>query len=94
MIFSLIEDTDFAKLQAYSNIDASIKISFRFLFCLLIGLFFIICKRMPLYYYKYLNVYIVGLFLGALFSAIEAFSRIMDFLLYILLSLFQCVCLL
>ena len=79
MIFSLIEDTDFAKLQAYSNIDASIKISFRFLFCLLIGLFFIICKRMQLYYYKYLNVYIVGLFLGALFSAIEAFSRIMDF---------------
>lgn len=94
MIFSLIEDTNLAKLQAYSNIDASIKVSYRFLFCLVIGLFLIMCKRMPGYYYKYLNVYIVGLFLGALFSAVESFSRIMDFFIvysFILISMRLCV---
>lgn len=95
VILSLIEDTDLAKLQAYGgDIDSSINISFRFLFCVFIGFFLIVVKNMPLYYYKYLNVYIGGLLLGALFSAIESFSRITDFFLiysFILISMRLCI---
>nr|WP_321522417.1 EpsG family protein [uncultured Macellibacteroides sp.] len=93
LFFSLVADTDLKKLESYEDVQTSSQISFRYIFCLLIALFLIATKKMPLIYYKYLNVYIIGIIIGAIFSSIEAFARISDFFLiysFILLGIRLC----
>lgn len=64
------------------------QIPYKYLFQLFSGLLLVFVKDgIDEIYYKYLNIYLIGLFMGAIFSSIEQISRITDYLLIYLFIL-------
>ncbi|WP_320890219.1 EpsG family protein [Bacteroides sp.] len=86
-LFSLLSDSDYKKYEYYlSELDhLDFQIPYKYLFQLFSGLLLLFVKgNIDTIYYKYLNLYFIGLFLGAIFSSIEQIARITDyFLIYL-----------
>lgn len=82
-VFSILSDSDFSKYTYYItelyelNPIVPYRIIFQFFICLL----FINVKHVPAQYYKLLNIYMMGLFLAAMFYSIEQLSRVTDYFL-------------
>lgn len=90
LFFSCFSDSDYKKYEYYLyELDrVSFYVSYKYIFQLLSGLMLLLVKNdTPSIYYKYLNVYFVGLFLGAIFCSIEQMSRLTDFFIFYLFVL-------
>lgn len=86
-IFSFLSDSDYKKYEYYlSELNGVVfQIPYKYIFQLFSGLLLLFVKdNIDNIYYKYLNIYLIGLFIGAIFSSIEQISRITDyFLIYL-----------
>ena len=86
-LFSLLSDSDYKKYEYYlSELDhLDFQIPYKYLFQLFSGLLLLFVKgNIDTIYYKYLNLYFIGLFLGAIFSSIQQIAIVTDyFLIYL-----------
>ncbi len=89
-VFYLLSESDYQKYEYYlSELNGVVfQIPYKYLFQLFSGLLLVFVKDgIDEIYYKYLNIYLIGLFMGAIFSSIEQISRITDYLLIYLFIL-------
>lgn len=75
------ENSDLSKFSLYTDVlvDSSQKISFKYVFQLLSGFIFLLGNLKEKVYYCFLNIYILGIILGAVFAPISMMYRILDF---------------
>lgn len=84
-ILASLSDTQFSKLQIYSKslLNIEYNISFRLLFYELSFLFFAYSQALnkSLKFYRFLNLYLIGLIISVFFSSVSQIFRLTDFLL-------------
>lgn len=75
------ENSDLSKFSLYTDalVDSTQKISFKYVFQLLSGFVFLYGNLKEKIYYCFLNIYILGVVLGAVFAPISMMYRILDF---------------
>lgn len=81
-LFSLItgsEDTGKFALYADALFEGNQKLSFKYIFQLCSGFIFLLGNLKDNIYIRFLNVYILGVLLGAIFAPITMMYRVLDF---------------
>jgi len=94
-VMSTLSGTIFSKFSLYEDVFSELeyKLSFKYIFQLVLGLLFLIG---PIHksrtYYKLLNIYFCGLLVGAFLAPISMIYRITDFFFIVTFLLFTLLC--
>jgi hypothetical protein len=79
-LLELLNIDGLTEIIRYSTlVEINDNIPFKFIFQYILSLVFLYSKNQPLLYYRFLNVYYVGILIGAMFGAMGTITRVQDF---------------